>query len=539
MNKYGYFKYLDYPLKAKEGITYSLQNATMQEGSSLTQLSVGVEPYNFASFEQDAYITASPLPLLKITHELGLATNEISDANGAFSPAIILTIDFPTFFFMSGITVNCRDGIKTASIAGYRGSTKIVDVTVTDIKNNFIPAMLDGVDKVELSILELYKPYSFLVVYGIEYGRVRLFDEATVISAEMANSFSVLGDTLEYDTLDITAIDPEMGEYLLQRKQPIEYVMDGAAKNRFYIYSGETNTNNSTNILAYDEAGNLEGAFYGGYYVDYSAKRLIDDIMSNTKVDYVIEGLDNVVVNGYLPVATRRKALQSLMLGTNIRCYRSDKFVFRLADETVSSVVLDETNIVERPTITRKQPIRSLTVRYTEYSKGGGEEIDVYRGLVSRSAPQTIVFSEPAHAIVGYEITGVDENGQDIVSEMPSGNLRFIERGANHCVVICTTNNRILLKGLKFVVNKTDYTKGSLIHADDDSLENIVVETSIVSNINDVLYWLHRVYSRQVSIKFQTPENLEVGGHYNILGNELTISNKITNLTGIYEMEAV
>ena len=97
MNKYGHFKYLDFAVGAKENVSYSI-NKDLQEGSALTQLSVGVKPYDFASVEHNAYITSEPKPLYKMQQDLGLITADVSDENGAFNEPIVLTANFSSFF---------------------------------------------------------------------------------------------------------------------------------------------------------------------------------------------------------------------------------------------------------------------------------------------------------------------------------------------------------------------------------------------------------------------------------------------------------
>ena len=114
MNKYGYFKYSDFALGAKEDASYSA-DVELQEGSSLTQLCVGVEPYPYASLELNDYVTSKPKKIYR-TGELGLLTKATSDGNGNLPEAVVLTIDFSRYFSMTGITINSRNIIKGIKI---------------------------------------------------------------------------------------------------------------------------------------------------------------------------------------------------------------------------------------------------------------------------------------------------------------------------------------------------------------------------------------------------------------------------------------
>ena len=69
--------------------------------------------------------------------------------------------------------------------------------------------------------------------------------------------------------------------------------------------------------------------------------------------------------------------------------------------------------------------------------------------------------------------------------------------------------------------------------------EDIVVDLTISSNIEDICDLLFELYSRKKSIKFKTFECLEIGGYYEILGEKLNIKSIHQELNGIYEVEAV
>lgn len=538
MNKYGYFKYSDFAIGAKEDANYSSENP-LQIGSSLTQLRVGVEPFDFASLEKDEYITSKPKKIWIGHQSLGFLTADVSDENGNFSEPVVLNIDFEKYYSMTGITIHSRNVIKNINISAFQNDVQLVSETFSATTNKFFyPINIETANKIVLTVYQIEEPQHFFGIFNIEYGKTRVFDDLSNVTVEISNNFSVLGDTLEYDTLDLRVIDPEKGDYLFQRKQPIDFMIGEIPKARFYVDNGTELDDNTVQVLAYDEIANLEDDFYGGIYNGYPLNSLIADILSGTTVDFETKNTDNITLSGYLPITSRRKALQTILQGSNIRCYKGEKLVLKPLETQINDIVFNETNIINKPQKNKKQEIRSLTVKQHNYSKGP-EETELYHWYISTTENVLITFSAPMHSLKAYEVTGVDENGNDIISETESGNVNFIKSGANYCIVSNKSSNKIVIKGLGYVDSTVNYIKNNPLIAINEVYEEKTVELTISSNPQEVCNLLYDLYSRKNSIKFNTFQDLKVGGYYNILGENLNIKSKHQTLNGIYEVEAV
>jgi hypothetical protein len=538
MNKYGHFKYSDFSVGAKENAVYSI-NKELQNGSALIQLSVGVKPYDFTSLEQDAYVTSEPKVIYKSQQNLGLLTKEVSNENGVFEEPVVLTANFPAYFSMTGITINSRNIIKEITISAYQDKTEIISETFsTTTQENFYPINIELANKIVFTITEIDKPYHFFGIFNIEYGKIRFFNDDINVNAEITNNFSVLGDTLEYDTLDLTIIDPEKEDYLFQRKQPIDFMVGNEQKSRFYVDNGTEPNENTIQVVAYDEISSLEDTFYGGIYSNYSLTTLLNKILSGTNIKFQTENISNIKVSGYLPITTRRKALQTVLQGTNTRCYKSEKLVFKPLETELQGVLLDETNILDRPQKNKKQEIRSLTVKQHNYSKGT-EETELYHWYISKSQNVRITFSAPMHSIKAYEVTGTDENGQDIISTTQSANVTFVEKSTNYVIVSNKSSNKIVIKGKNYIDSTVDYVKSNPLTAINEVYEEKNIELTISSDPQSVCDLLYELYSRKNSIVFNTLEDVKVGGYYSILGETLNIKSKHQTLNGVYEVEAV
>lgn len=539
MNKYGYFRYADIAFGAKEDASYTT-NKGLQEGSALTQLSVGVKPYDFASFEQGEYITSKPKLLYKNQQGLGYVTKQISDANGVFESPITIFGIFDNYYTTTGITINSQNIILDLEIIAYRDNEVIARSSfAAEKKEQFYQITIELANKILIIVKKIAEPLHFFKIFNIEYGTVRIFDDKDFQNANIVNSFSVLGDTLEYDTLDLGIVDFEDNNYLFQKKQPVEYIFNDNVKAKFYVNEGEQSGEIITNLNCYDDISNLEDDFLGGIYNDYSAKQLIDDILNGKQINYEIdESINGVLLSGYLPITSRRKALQSVLLGSNIRCYKSDKLYFKPFNTTLEDIILDETNIIDKPQKTKKQEIRSVILKNHNYSKGT-EVVEAYHWYISTTQNVTITFSQPLHSLEAYEVEGADENGNDIISTQQSTNVTFIKKEANYCIVSNTSSNKIVIKGLKYIDSTVNFEKKNPYMAVTGSYDDVNVELTISSNPQEVCNLLYDLYSRKNLINFITFESLKIGGYYNILGENLNIKSITHSLNGLYEVEAV
>ena len=500
---------------------------------------MGVEPYPYASLELNDYVTSKPKKIYR-TGELGFLTKATSDGNGNLPEAVVLTIDFSRYFSMTGITIHSRNIIKSIKIQAFRDSEELISKTFSATsKSNFYDLSFEHANKLILTITKIDEPHHFLGIYNIEFGKLRVFNDTNIIEAEVSNYFSVLGDTLEYDTLNLEVIDPEKEDYLFQRKQPIDFIINDISKTRFYISSGtDINDDNTVQVLAYDEIANLEDDFLGGIYENYPFNDLISDIFYGTDIQYETTETNDIKLSGYLPITSRRKALQEVLQGSNIRCYKNEKIVFAPIKSELNDIVFNETNILKSPKKNKKQEIRSFVVSNHSYSKGT-EKIELYHWYISTTENVIIEFNQPAHTLKAFEVIGVDENNNDIISEKESENVEFIEVGANYCVVSNKSSNKIVINGLNYIDSIIKYERSNNSVWKDEIYEEKTLDLKISSDPIQVCNLLYNLHSRKSSITFKTFIDVELGGYYSILGENLNIKSKKQFLDGLYEVEAV
>lgn len=533
MNKYGYYRYSDISLGAKEKAKFST-NIELQSGSTLTDLSVGVNPHNYASFEHNGYNTNSTLKLYKEnSQKLGFVSKIISDEDGNFENSVILEIKFTDTVTMTGITIYSGNTIENLKISAYDGNNEIISREMNySEKTDFFEIPIENANKIIIEISKIKEPLSFLKLYEIVFGTIRLLEDIT-IDANLKKNFSILGDTLSYDTLDITILEEKI-DLIAQQNQIIEHVYNGTVDTTLFINKSISN-DETLQLSAYDGIASLEGDFLGGYnFLTFG--NLLNKILKGTNIPFTVdEDVANIGIGGYLPIMTKRKALQLLLLGTGVRCYKNSKLEFKKIEKEPQTLILNESNILKNPKIEKKEMLKSFKVVFQEYASDiSSPLLEVYRGLLSpESETHFITFSNPIDVAIVYD---VDDAGN---AENVNRTIEIIEIGINYCVLKGQADNEIAILGIPIKPQyKKEYEKKS--PKTNNAFREINIELPIMKSggINEIGDELYKIYARGKNIVFQTFEKLEIGKCYNILGENLNVVKIEDNGNGLYEVEA-
>lgn len=556
-NECGYFRYDDIVVGAKEQAKFSTENE-LQPGSTVEMLKNGVEPYNFASLETDTYITDAPKRFADDS-SLGFVSSSVSDENGNFAnpQSFSIRFDDETLVTTYGITIYSENilQVNVRMIVMDASGPRFIQYKFQGTqKNEFFS--WDAVQTKSIIVLvgSIDQPGAFLRIYNIELGRTILFEESNLLSARVHTTFPLTGESIEYNTLDLQVLYDRVHGYFFQRRQPIVFMdADGTPRQTFYVQQGETvetssglQTAYTAKISAYDVIESMEDTFLGGMYESVPVQSLLADIMGI--IPYTVQGADGIVMTGHIPITTRRKALALVCRGCNLRVYRGASIVIQPLEKTGNSVY-DRQNIVDAPTVDVRTEIVSLTLQEHNYSKGT-EEKELYHWYISKTYPVTITWSDPVHTLKAYEVTGVDANGNDIISEAESKAVTFDMVNANYCIVTNTSDNKIVIRGHLYVDSTVNYTKSESQSQAYDSVNTVTIDKqTILSDAQAVLNMLYEIYTRTATVTSQYADVANAIGQKQstpyagqcaeVLGNLRTVTSVNDTLCGLYDMEAI
>lgn len=557
-NKYGFFKYLDFSASAANGATFDIARVALQKGfdtarGSVSKVFIGTGNQDFRSFEPQGFNLNEKVALFGQTGiAQGVVTAYRSDSNGLFVDGesnfpFKLEISLTGYYSMSGLTIKSRNVIKSLKIEAFRDNALVASGKFAGSeKEEFFPLVIEDANNITLTV-EQVEPLSFIGIWGIQFGTAREFGDDRIISASVSKLYSLTAKSLEYDTLDLTVLDPQRGDYLVQNKQTIDFCVGEKPIERFYANQGAENGDNTTTIQAYNVVSIFEAQTLGGF-TGGGASLVIERLLK--PLGYNMAGMDVAnapTIDGYLPICSIREALQYIAIGSGLRFSSQDGIdnnrcllaepVPTMPEET--AVEYTEVNIVGSPKYDKTDLVKSVTLKLHKLSQVKDTE-ELYHWYIAKNKKVKITFSSPHANLKAYEVTGHNVDGDDLVAETPSKNVTFEKKEANYCVVVNKSSNKIVIVGNKYEDTTVEYISESAELADNDEASEVSYETYICTDDPQAICdELLEQNNRRTKITFSTLDRPKIGKAYNVLGDVMVVTKVTDTLTGVYEVEAI
>lgn len=556
-NKYGFFKYSDFSASAANGATFDIARVALQKGfdtasGSVSKVFSGTGNQDFRSFEPHGFNLNKKIALFgQAGIAQGVITAYRSDSNGLFVDGesnfpFKIEISLKGFYSMSGLTIKSRNVIKSMKIEAFQDNALVASGQFTGGEEEFFPLVIDNANSITLTV-EQVEPLSFIGIWGIQFGTDREFGDESIISASVSKLYSLTAKSLEYDTLDLTVLDPQRGDYLVQNKQAIDFCVGDNPIERFYANQGAENGDNTTTIQAYNVVSIFEAQTLGGF-TGGGASLVIERLLKPLGHNMVGMDVANApTIDGYLPICSIREALQYIAIGSGLRFSSQDGIdnnrcllaepVPTAPEET--AVEYTEANIVGQPKYDKTDLVKSVTLKLHKLSQVKDTE-ELYHWYIAKNKKVKITFSSPHANLKAYEVTGKNADGDDVISGTPSKNVTFEKKEANYCVVVNKSSNKIVIIGNKYEDTTVEYISKSAELADNDEASEVSYETYICTDDPQAICdELLEQNNRRTKIAFSTLERPKIGKAYNILGKVMVITKVTDTLTGVYEVEAI
>ena len=556
-NKYGFFKYSDFSASAANGATFDIARVALQKGfdtasGSVSKVFSGTGNQDFRSFEPHGFNLNKKIALFgQAGIAQGVITAYRSDSNGLFVDGesnfpFKIEISLKGFYSMSGLTIKSRNVIKSMKIEAFQDNALVASGQFTGGEEEFFPLVIDNANSITLTV-EQVEPLSFIGIWGIQFGTDREFGDESIISASVSKLYSLTAKSLEYDTLDLTVLDPQRGDYLVQNKQAIDFCVGDNPIERFYANQGAENGDDTTTIQAYNVVSIFEAQTLGGF-TGGGASLVIERLLKPLGYNMVEMDVANApTIDGYLPICSIREALQYIAIGSGLRFSSQDGIdnnrcllaepVPTAPEET--AVEYTEANIVGQPKYDKTDLVKSVTLKLHKLSQVKDTE-ELYHWYIAKNKKVKITFSSPHANLKAYEVTGKNADGDDVISGTPSKNVTFEKKEANYCVVVNKSSNKIVIIGNKYEDTTVEYISKSAELADNDEASEVSYETYICTDDPQAICdELLEQNNRRTKIAFSTLERPKIGKAYNILGKVMVITKVTDTLTGVYEVEAI
>lgn len=382
----------------------------------------------------------------------GLWSKQISDENGDFSEPVVLTIDFTDNHTSDGLTMYFRadsDDYPASMRVEYYGSDgMILDKTYSpDAPVYFAEGKAENYKRIVITFYSTNLPNRYIKLTEIKYGSIKIFDENSIISANIYEEVDRTGAQLSINTLefmiyteDFQLLDPTGIYEMLQQKQAISatlYTDDGKPidMGTFFLEEPSSEDDDTTTLSCVDFLGVIDKTdFMGGIYANKNAGELLDEIMASAEVEAdeyeLTDELRTKTVTGWIPICTHREALQqwAFAVGAVVDCSRGKKIRVYAPDSQVHGTITHDDKFIGH-SVKLKALVTGVEVTTHKYA-ASLESTTAFEGVLP-GGTHVVTFSEPH--------TGLSASGATIISS-----------GENYAVVSVMNAGNVVITGNRY-----------------------------------------------------------------------------------------
>ena len=545
-DKYGYLKRNSLGLSSNQ-FEFSAQTDLQSDGDS-SVIGSSYVGFPIASFEQDRYQLKTSS---KNNYELagdtpaGFISLNQSDSEGNLKYfGFRAEAKNGVYVSQNGLTITSANFIEELRVFTYRDGQSIgtftltgADSVKTDLgykKKQAFFVELDKINRIEIFVNKIDKPYNFFYLIDFSVSIEEDMREDVLMSVDSINRFSLYGETLEYSTLDFEVLNGEH-ERIFRKNESIEMIdVNGQSSNFFTRESTDTGYSDIVNCS--DFVSLLESQFLGGMYINKNATIVIDECIGQGLSRYFSfsPSLMSENISGYIPVCTKREALQQILISLNARMFKGDGVeFFSKLENKLNSFVYDETKVLENPQITRSEPLKKVIVRQHNYSKNT-EPFEIYNHTAVKGS--RILLNEP---IWNVSVSISSDGGKNYGDVTASVAKTYFDYYTNYIVFKKNIPDSLLkIQAMGYTDSVVEYVKENSQTVKNEDYLTKVVDLYIHADAQAVCDLLYELYSRPYSIVFLTLHKPELGGYYNILGHNLNVCSIRDMMNGVYEVEA-
>ena len=308
-------KYADAPLGAqKSAVITATSGQPFSQPETLKNLAADTP---WATLEPFGWPLDGSRKLIPDTQgDLGWWSRTCSNADGSFDQPPTLAMTFSQTCTAGGITLSFCPSLgqwcSEVQVLWYRGDTLLDQMmTYPDTTEWVLSHTVENFDKVEIRLLRTNIPGHFAKLRQLQIGEVWSFAGDELVSVHMLTEIDPSLCQLSADTMTVHIRDRK--GYILrpQKDQTIQLYRDGMQIAAHYITDATRQSQRNYRIRCQSAIGRLTDTFFGGIYTEYPLPVLLQDVLGEFPfdVDAVFVGR---FLSGYLPICTRREALQQI-----------------------------------------------------------------------------------------------------------------------------------------------------------------------------------------------------------------------------------
>lgn len=395
-------------------------------------------------------------PAVPADYTWGWWSEQLSGADGIFENPPTLTVTFTENHSSAGITMHFFATLpRTINIKWYDLDGRLLaDQDFTpDRFEYFCDCQVENYSRVIITVRSMAAAHRYLRCTFILFGLIEILGGTRVQKAELCEEIHPAALTLPINTISLTfytaggrfsLLDPSGAYRLFQYKQQVDAYATVDGERRFlgvyYLQEASSFEDGVVDLALVDIIGLLDTLnFNGGIYAEIPLRELLDAILVPEKVDYILDpSFEVVTLTGYLPICSKRQALQqiALAIGAVIDTTRGTVMRFYPTPAAAPALVGPD-----RKVIGHKVALEPLVtqVDVTAHAYGLNDEVHELSKSERAAGRHRITFSNP--------VVITDVSGAEVVESHP-----------NFVVLDVVEPGEVIITGQEYTDSTTIYT---------------------------------------------------------------------------------
>lgn len=450
--------------------------------------------------------------------DMGYVSKKISNVYGSFTTAPVITFLFTQTYSSVGITLHFNthsgDYCSLLNIKWYRDDELLKDQDYEpDSVDYFCYGIVDYYNKVVITFKKTSKPYRKLFLSAVTWGLIRTFKDDEIEDIDVLMETSPISEEVTINTMSYTLRSKTAYEFEFQKKQKQTLYFDESVLGIFYLKDGKQLGATRYSVETQDVVGILDSnPFMGGMYKSEKVSELLDAIMEGESTEYFLDdAYKDITVSGYLPICTKREALQQLAFAIGAVVNTAyDRQLYIYPQTTEVSGEFTPRDVRQGLTVNHSDIVTGIRLYAHSYTPST-ESSQLYKAVLDRTVK--VEFSEPQHSL---EITGGLLGESDV----------------NYAYII-GNGGEVTLTGLKYNHNTVAFLKENPKVSKNKNIAEVKEATLVTAeNAPEVLERVYAFYENNESVNFTaTIDTQELGDRVSVAtGFKGTMEGTITKM---------
>ncbi len=484
-------KYFDAPIGAQEQ-AQAIASESQTFGSD-AQITSGAKDTPFASLEPFSWLLdGSRILWSENPYDVGWWSRNRSGKDGVFSDPPSITISFPQAYTATGITFSFWPSLdhwcSEVEVTWYNNQNLLDHIVANPTNPEWILShTVERFDKIEIKLISTNIPEQFAKIQQIQIGQVIVFLQDELTRVSLLNEIDPSFCELSTDTMKIEILEKKDRRLIPQKNQSMYLIRNGVQIAAQYITDSSRENQRFYTFTCQSAVGRLEDEFLGGVYNDYSLDSLLSQVLSGFSADWI--PFQGQTVTGYLPVCTRREALQQIAFAIGAAVTTQGDGTIRLISLTDNvDSELSGRDIFSGAKVVREAQTATVQLFSHSYAKSAEDE-KLLEDETVNGISVLYIFDSPHYE---YSITGgiIEASGENWVKITANGPVTLTGKKYVHSTSVRKIENpyaTIAEKGNVLTVEDATLIHSGNVDAalsrlyDFSMLNNVLTEEIVVS----------------------------------------------------------